>query len=771
MQKEIDQTHGNKDTSTVEQTYNIDPKTYHWTFHSIQFILKFLKLSIHTRGENKLWQDGDIFLFNHFARFEAIIPQYLIYQKTRRYSRSIATSELFTEDNIFSRLLIGLGGISNDADSLLYQVAKDILKNHKLVAFPEGGIVKDRQTLNKNGEYHIYSRSHDERRKQHTGPAVIALAVSIFKASIRVAHKKGNTKILNTWAKELGFKSAQKLIILSEKPTLIIPCCITFYPIRIGDNALKQTVEFFYSKIKKRITEELLIEGNLLLKDTDMDIQLGEAIVIEDYWTRWESKLLSIFSDAPPPSLLALLASNRNENTSWSTHLLKPTHRRNINKIRDAYMQAIYASLTLNIAHIAATIISHYIANGEGRISCRKLHTLIYLCIKELQSKTDLNFHKTLIKPTIYRSVLHSNSDSFKQFLSTIYSADLVLKKDRYYIFQKALLEEYGFDEIRYENPLSVYANEAAPIAEVGQALQTAISYTDSFKCEDFADKLFDDEVREYAWDVKFYQQSRFEELNAKQTMCLPQGPFRLIPKDHNNQSVVLTHGLLSSPGEILGLAEKLYSLGYIVLGTRLKGHATSPWDLHQTSWRDWLESVKQNIRIAQCYSDKIHLVGFSSGSLLGLYLAANNKVTSVIACSTPITFEDPLVKLAKIANLGNKIIKTISGSEGIFPFKENRAEHPHLNYKDIPISAINELLLLIDNTLPRLKKIARPTLLLQAENDPVVEASSLTFLLNNIAKEHREHQWISSNRHGILYENTDNCQQYIIDFIVKHSK
>lgn len=652
----------------------------------------------------------------------------------------------------------------------MYQIAKSILNHQKLVAFPEGGIVKDRRTLNRKGQYDIYSRSMGERRKQHTGPAVIALAVSVFKASIRTANEKGNLDTLRTWAKELGIKDLQQLIKLSEQPTLIIPCSITFYPIRIGNNFLKRSVEFFYSQTKKRFSEELLIEGNFLLKKTDMNIQLGEPIVVEDYWSRWESKLLSIFTDAPP-SLQTLLESNRKENTLWSDYLFKPTHRRNINKIRDAYMHAIYSSLTINMAHIASTIISHSISQGEKSIDCDSLHTLIYLCIKDLQTKQELNFHKTLVKPTIYRSVLYANSASFEQFLYTVTSANLLQKRGQQYTFQPALLKEYHFDEVRYENPLAVYANEAAPIPEIKEALQKSLSYLKPFKCADFADKLYDDELREYELDLKLYQHDNYQKINAQQTMQLPHGPLRLIPKKHNGQCVVMTHGLMASPGEVYDLAQKLSALGYIVLGTRLKGHATSPLDLHTTTWRDWLASVKQNIRIAECYTDEIHLIGFSSGSLLNLQLATNIQFQSIVACSTPIFFTDPAIKFVKAVSFINKCINTLTGLKGLMPFRKNPTEHPHLNYSHVSINAANELLSLIKSTQAKLKKITSPTLLLQADNDPVVKASSMEFLLNEIDSEYRQHQWLSSNRHGVLYENSDNCQQHIIDFIVKHSK
>ena len=195
----------------ANEKYRISPTTYRWTYRLMKALFKVFKLTLRSHGHKTAWNDGQIFLFNHFARFEALIPQYLIYQKTGLFSRSIASKELF-DDNLLTRYLIKLGGIPNDADELMYQVSKDILHNHKLVAFPEGGIVKDRRSVDKSGRYRIYSRSHDERRKLHTGPAVIALAIAIFKSAVRGIDKSGEHNSLTLWADELGFKDKQALI-------------------------------------------------------------------------------------------------------------------------------------------------------------------------------------------------------------------------------------------------------------------------------------------------------------------------------------------------------------------------------------------------------------------------------------------------------------------------------------------------------------------------------------------------------------------------------
>ena len=59
----------------------INQATYEWSVRIFKILKKILRvnLKLHHTGQVEA---GEIFLFNHFARFETFIPQYLIYQET-----------------------------------------------------------------------------------------------------------------------------------------------------------------------------------------------------------------------------------------------------------------------------------------------------------------------------------------------------------------------------------------------------------------------------------------------------------------------------------------------------------------------------------------------------------------------------------------------------------------------------------------------------------------------------------------------------------------
>ena len=78
-----------------EHDFAINRPTYEWTVRTISTLKKHLGVNITLHHREGQLEAGQILLFNHFARFETIIPQYLIHQATGAYCRCVATRELF----------------------------------------------------------------------------------------------------------------------------------------------------------------------------------------------------------------------------------------------------------------------------------------------------------------------------------------------------------------------------------------------------------------------------------------------------------------------------------------------------------------------------------------------------------------------------------------------------------------------------------------------------------------------------------------------------
>ena len=78
--------------------------TYDWCVKLFSVLESRLGLNIKFHHEDGRAEDGQIFLFNHFARFETMMRPYLLHKETGAYCRSVATKDLFRRNNHLDRI-------------------------------------------------------------------------------------------------------------------------------------------------------------------------------------------------------------------------------------------------------------------------------------------------------------------------------------------------------------------------------------------------------------------------------------------------------------------------------------------------------------------------------------------------------------------------------------------------------------------------------------------------------------------------------------------
>jgi len=744
---------------------SINTATYDFCIKAFRTTRKLLKLNIKLHQDEEAPIDaahmGDIFLFNHFARFETFIPQYLIHEATGAYCRSVAASEFFAGDDRFTQFLYSVGAVPNDLPNLFPFLVREILHDRKLVVFPEGGMVKDKRVVDHRGEFGIFSRTANERRKHHRGSAVIALALDAFKTALMRDYSSGNYDRVERWAEQLGFDTTEALMVKAVKPTVIVPSHITFYPIRVNDNILHQAAQLFSKGINKRLAEELLVEGNLLTKDTDMDIRFSQPIIMGEYWRWWEKKLLPnvVHQFESLDELFQLKPATGH----WGGRIHAIGLKAKSNLVRDDYMESMYRAVTINLSHISSYIILSLYRRGFKKLRCARFHKMLYTCIKSLQ-QSDFHLHRSLCNPAEYGAIASQGSTRLDQFLMTATSMELLHVEAGEYVLDEKLLSDFSIDEIRTENLISVYANEITPISAVTRLIESTIDKIDKFDARDIADYRFDDQVLALEWDREEFNKPRHLEINQQQTATEDSGWFFLKSRQKNAAGVLLIHGFLASPAEMRSLADRLHAEGHHVIGVRLKGHGTSPWDLRSRDWNEWLISVTRGFEIIKAYSQSIHIIGFSTGGLLALLQAANHphkKIASVSSISAPVEFINKNMKFVPLLHHANKIVRWVS-SEGLVPFRPNKPEHPEVNYQHIPIRALYQLQLLVEHIMSESLEINAPVKFYQSDQDPVVKPVSVERLYQQVIAEDKTIVQIDASRHGIVYENLDLIQQKI---------
>jgi esterase/lipase len=341
------------------------------------------------------------------------------------------------------------------------------------------------------------------------------------------------------------------------------------------------------------------------------------------------------------------------------------------------------------------------------------------------------------------------------------------------YHFLPKLREEHAFDEIRLENLVAVYANEVEPIYDVHGAVSLAIKKASKLSGRELALMRFDDELVSVTWDKAQFSKPQHASINEREIATADATPFLFTPRFGGNTGIVLVHGFLASPAEVREFGEKLADYGFPVLGVRLKGHGTSPWDLRERSWLDWLDSVRRGYAIMAGLTGRVVLVGFSTGGALCLRLAAEQpeQLEGVAAVAVPLKFRNKNMVFVPLMHGANSLVRWASSYEGIIPFRANDAsEQPDINYRQMPIRGLYELRQMVSDLEDHLGDVQCPVLLLQGSEDPIVVPDSAQHIYDRLTHPNKTLRIVNSARHGILKEDIGDTQQSLLDFARKPS-
>ena len=113
-----------------------------------------------------------------------------------------------------------------------------------------------------------------------------------------------------------------------------------------------------------------------------------------------------------------------------------------------------------------------------------------------------------------------------------------------------------------------------------------------------------------------------------------------------------------------------------------------------------------------------------------------------------------------------NRFIRWASSYEGVMPFRPNESEHPHINYRSMPLHGLFELQQLIGETQERLEEVHCPVTIYQGTDDKVVDPKGADIMMKKLGTEQKELVMIPSDRHGILNEDIGGVQGQVVTFL-----
>ncbi len=689
---------------------------------SLSYLSGLSKANIHIHGKKNIPKGSNIYTANHFTRIETIFLPYHINLITRRPVWSLAAQELF-EVGFLRKMLTQLGAVSTSdphRDDLV--ISTLLSRNAEWIIFPEGMMVKDKKTVKKNSFMLSDGR---ETRRPHTGAAALALRCEFYRERIR-RMKTRNPAEYDRLIDLFNITDVDRVLAAS---TFVVPVNITYYPEISRENILSRVIQNIIRNPSKRLKDEVMTEGAMIFSGVDIDIRFGTPIAIAPY-------LHNSFIESD--------LSTRRKIKFDDKISSRPVMRQRAVEIMEKYMAGVYSMTTVNYDHVMAGILKHFPYRADG-IDLYEFKCKVYLAVLGIARMKDCYFYKSFNENQAHL-LISDPYNRFTEFFNTAVQTDVIsISKDRMTKDQTKFVSRVDFHSIRIENPLRVITNEIEPLASVENFLkataqmpqETALRHV-RYAIENKMRMDFDDDYAAHYIE------------NESKDRCIGQ-PFFL-----RNRSpaagVLLIHGYMAAPAEMARFAQYLYDRSFTVMVPRLKGHGTSPEDLAETSWRQWIESVEEAYLVLKHTCSTLFIGGFSTGAGLALELCTRiDDYHAVFAVAPPMQLNDIGSYVIPAIDTWNQVLKKMRLDAMATEFLKNSPENPHINYTRNPISGIFQLEKLMAAIEPKLKQIKKPALVVQSRKDPVVKISGTGRLFKKIGSDIKEYYIVDFDRHGIL--------------------
>ncbi len=714
-----------------------------FAFHISSYALKafspFSKAKIKIHGEENIPAAGSvIFTPNHFTRMETIFLPHHIHALTKKPVWSLAAPELFQND-LFRQLLTALGAVSTEDPDRHHLITKNLISGETVwVIFPEGMMVKNKKLITHD---HFEISKDNQIIRPHTGAATTALRCEFYRERLRRTKEK-NPSEFKRLTGHFDITDSQKVLDLK---TFIVPVNITYYPISAKENILSRMAMKILETPSKRMLDELMTEGTMLLSGVDVDIRFGPPLDIRDW----------LFN----PFVESDLSSRRRMDFDRNI-CARPVMKAASAEIMKRFLSATYAMTTINYDHLLAGILKHLPAGQPGEpeylLKCRLFLAAVHMAAQK----------ENFIHEDLYDNPIHLLTDDrfgkIRDFLDTACETQVIqIFENTIYRNDEKLSAPASFHSIRIENPVAVMANELEPLKNMETYLKD-LAETDGGKIKEAVRRhLYQKAFKEFQADLDRYCPHAEENGRKKGAPLFLHAP-------HQKTGVLLIHGYMASPLEMKGLAQYLHERSFTVYAPRLKGHGTAPEDLAETEYSQWIESVEEGYVLLKLTCETVFVGGFSTGAGLALELCSRVEgIEAAFAVAPPMKLGDLGAHFVPAVDLFNRLLKRARLQRMAKEFVQNRPENPEINYKRNPIAGIHQLEKLMKDLEPKLPGLTLPVLVAQARKDPVVNPAGTYRLFNSIGAVTKEYFLFDYDRHGILLgKNAERVYKSIDAFI-----
>jgi carboxylesterase len=226
------------------------------------------------------------------------------------------------------------------------------------------------------------------------------------------------------------------------------------------------------------------------------------------------------------------------------------------------------------------------------------------------------------------------------------------------------------------------------------------------------------------------------------------------------DRGVLLLHGMTATPWEIRTLASSLQAHNYTIVAPVIAGHGTSAAELEATTWRDWYASANDSLAVLKGRTDRVYIVGMSTGASLAVLLAAENHVDGIVLIATPIKFRDWRAPFARWYALALPYTDHTQYGGDVAHYYEVTPSRS--------VAELNDMISEVENALPAVQSYA---LILQSLHDQTVDPVSATYVFDRLGS--RDKEWkLYGNASHVILQNLDADKLVfpaIADFIERH--
>lgn len=229
-----------------------------------------------------------------------------------------------------------------------------------------------------------------------------------------------------------------------------------------------------------------------------------------------------------------------------------------------------------------------------------------------------------------------------------------------------------------------------------------------------------------------------------------------------NSIGILICHGFNGTPQSVRYIGESLAAKGFTVYAPRLQGHGTDEFEMEMTHYQDWIQNIETAYRKLKQTCTHVFAIGQSMGGTLVLDLATK------VPCDGILTINAALQVPEYNVHRNQSAPRFIA--EGAPDIKDNNTSE--ITYDRVPITAINQLLIIMEHTSKHLENISCPVLLFHSPEDHVVPAHCSNQIYNSVMSNSKKLISLENSYHvASLDYDKEKIVEHAYHFIKNSSK